>query len=178
MAEIATVARPYAEAVFELARQAGALDTWSDALALAASVAADDDMKHLADDPAFGKERFTELFLSVCADRISAEAGNFIRLLVDNGRIAILPEVALQYETLKAAATGEKDAVVTSAWPMTDTQTQELASSLQKKFGCKVNVTVEVDPGLIGGVIITVGDEVYDASVRGKLQEMAYTLNR
>ena len=178
MAEIATVARPYAEAVFDLARQAGALDSWSEALALAASVGNDAEMKRLADDPAFGKERFIELFLSVCGDRISAEVVNFIRLLVDNGRIAILPEVVIQYEALKANATGEKDAIVTSAWPLSDVQTQDLARSLQQKFGCKVNVTVEVEPDLIGGVIITIGDEVYDASVRGKLQEMAYTLNR
>ncbi len=178
MAEIATVARPYAEAVFELAQQADALASWSEALALAAAVGQDTEMTRLASDPAFSKEHFVKLFLDVCGDRMGADAANFIRLLAENGRIALLTEIAEQYEALKANASGIKDATVKTAWPLEPVQIEALKNSLERKLGCKINASVVIDQSLIGGVIITVGDEVYDASVRGKLQEMAYSLNR
>lgn len=178
MAEIATIARPYAEAVFSLAKQANALSSWSEQLALANAVAADPEMGRLAADPKVGAEQFSGLFLAVCGDRLGTETGNFIRLLVENGRIAVLPEVVVQFEVLKASEGGVLDAAVTSAFAMSAAQLAELSARLETRFKRKVHASVTVDPALIGGVIIAVGDEVYDASVRGKLQGMAYALTR
>lgn len=178
MAEIATIARPYAEAVFSLAKQLGALDAWSEQLALASAVAADPEMSRLAADPKVSAEQFGDLFLAVCGDRLGAEAGNFIKLLIENGRIGALPEVVAQFEALKASEGGVLDATVTSAFAMNETQLAELSARLETRFKRKINASVSVDPALIGGVIVAVGDEVYDASVRGKLQGMAYALTR
>ena len=178
MAEIATIARPYAEAVFSLAKQAGAQDAWSEQLALVSAVAADPEMSRLAADPRISAEQLGGLFLAVCADRLGAEAGNFIKLLIENGRLGVLPEVVTQFEALKASAGGVLDAAVTSAFAMSETQLAELSARLETRFKRKINASVSVDPALIGGVIVAVGDEVYDASVRGKLQGMAYALTR
>ncbi len=179
MAEIATIARPYAEAAFDIARESsGAIDAWSEQLALAARITADADMQRLASDPAFGRERYAALLLDVCGKNVTGPVANFLHLLVENGRIGVLAEVVAQFETLKAQASGIKDADVVSAWPLDETQVKALAERLRKRFGCTVNLSVQVDPALIGGVIVTVGDEVYDASVRGKLQDMAYALKR
>jgi len=114
----------------------------------------------------------------VCADKLGTEAGNFIKLLIENGRISVLPEVVTQFEALKASAGGVLDATVTSAFSMSETQLAELSARLESRFKRKINASVTVDPALIGGVIVAVGDEVYDASVRGKLQGMAYALSR
>ncbi|HUW27117.1 MAG TPA: F0F1 ATP synthase subunit delta [Sulfuriferula sp.] len=178
MAEIATIARPYAEAVFSLAKQAGALDAWSEQLTLANAVAADPEMSRLASDPRVSADQLGSLFLAVCGDGLGAEAGNFIRLLIENGRISVLPEVVAQFEALKASEGGVLDAAVTSAFAMSDTQLAELSARLESRFKRKIKAGVTVDPALIGGVIVAVGDEVYDASVRGKLQGMAYALTR
>ncbi len=178
MAEIATIARPYAEAVFSVSKQAGALDAWSEQLALANAVAADPEMSRLASDPRVSAEQLGGLFLAVCADKLGTETGNFIKLLIENGRISVLPEVVTQFEALKASAGGVLDATVTSAFSMSETQLAELSARLEIRFKRKINASVTVDPALIGGVIVAVGDEVYDASVRGKLQGMAYALSR
>lgn len=178
MAEIATIARPYAEALFSLAKQANTLTAWSEQLALANAVAADPEMSRLATDPKVSAAQFSELFLAVCGDRLGAEAGNFIRILVENGRISVLPEVVTQFEALKASEGGVLDAAVTSAFPMSATQLAELSARLEVRFKRKIHASVSVDPALIGGVIVAVGDEVYDASVRGKLQGMTYALTR
>lgn len=178
MAEIATIARPYACASFELAQQANAVETWSNQLKLVAMVAADPDMMRLNDEPEFGKDQFLALFIGVCGTLIGEEVRNLIHLLVENKRIFALQEIVSQFEALKTQSCSIKEAHVVSAWPLNTPQIDALVSKLNTRFACAVTVTVEVDSQLIGGVIITVGDEVYDASVRGKLQDMAYTLNR
>lgn len=178
MAEIATIARPYAEAVFRLAKESNALDSWSEQLAFAQLVAADSEMQRLSADPKVDGSQLGELFLNVSGSNLGAEAGNFIKLLIENGRISVLPEIAVQFETLKANEGGVLEADVTSAFTMSTEQIAELSARLEKKFNRKINATVTVDPTLIGGIIVAVGDEVYDASVRGKLQGMAYALKR
>lgn len=178
MAEIATIARPYAEAVFRLAKETGSLDSWSDQLAFAQLVAADGDMQRLSADPKVESNQLSELFLSVSGANLKAEAGNFIKLLITSGRLSILPEIVTQFETLKANEGGVLEAEVTSAFAMNAEQIAELSARLEKKFNRKINATVSIDPALIGGLIVSVGDEVYDASVRGKLQGMAYALKR
>lgn len=178
MAEIATIARPYAEAVFRLAKESSTLDSWSEQLAFAQMVAADSDMQRLAADPKVDGSQLGELFLSVSGNNLGAEAGNFVKLLIENGRISLLPEIVNQFETLKANEGGVLEADVTSAFTMSTAQIAELSARLEQKFNRKINATVTVDSALIGGIIVSVGDEVYDASVRGKLQGMAYALKR
>ncbi|BBP02487.1 F0F1 ATP synthase subunit delta [Sulfuriferula nivalis] len=178
MAEIATVARPYAEAVFRLAKEANAVNVWSDQLGYVQVVASDAEMQRLSNDPKVEAAQLVELFLGVLGKEVDASIANFITLLIENNRIDVLPEIVHQFEALKAKEGGVLDAQVTSAYPMTAEQIAELSVRLEKKFNRKVSATVSVDPALIGGMIVAVGDEVYDASVRGKLQGMAYALKR
>lgn len=178
MAEIATIARPYAEAVFRLAKESGTLDAWSEQLSLVQLVAADSDMQRLASDPEISGAQLSALFLSVCGSRLGNDAGNFISLLIDNGRLNTLPEIVEQYEALKAKQGGVLEAKVASAFAMNEEQIAALATRLEAKFHSKLSLTVEVDTALIGGIVVSVGDEVYDASVQGKLQNMAYALKR
>jgi len=178
MAEIATIARPYAEAVFRLAKETGSLVSWAEQLAFAQLVAADSEMQRLSVDPKVDGSQLSELFLSVSGNNLNPEAGNFVKLLIENGRISVLPEIVAQFESLKANEGGVLDANVTSAFAMSTEQIAELSARLEKKFNRKIHAAVTTDSALIGGIIVTVGDEVYDASVRGKLQGMAYALKR
>lgn len=178
MAEIATIARPYAEAVFRLAKEANALNAWSEQLEMAQMVASDVEMQRLLNDPTLEAKQLSELFLSVLDQKIDVQIANFITLLIENNRIVILSEIVHQFEVLKAKEGGVLEAQVTSAYTMTTEQIAELSARLESKFNRKINATVTVDLALIGGVVVAVGDEVYDASVRGKLQGMAYALKR
>ena len=166
MAEIATIARPYAEAVFRLAKEANALNAWSEQLEMAQMVASDVEMQRLLNDPTLEAKQLSELFLSVLNQKIDVQIANFITLLIDNNRIAILFEIVHQFEVLKAKEGGVLEAQVTSAYTMTTEQIAELSARLESKFNRKINATVTVDLALIGGVVVAVGDEVYDASVR------------
>lgn len=176
MAEFVTIARPYAEAIFKLAKGAGTLDVWSEQLQLAAMVAADPDMCRIVTDPRVDAKDVERIFLSVCGKKLDAEGVNLIRLLIENHRTLALPEISAQFERRRAEEGGALEAAVTSAFPLAGEALLALISGLERRFKRKISATVRVDPDLIGGVIIVAGDEVYDASVRGKLQSMAYAL--
>ncbi|MDA8327877.1 MAG: F0F1 ATP synthase subunit delta [Betaproteobacteria bacterium] len=178
MAEIATIARPYAEAVFSLAKETKSLPAWSSALALVQAVNVDPEMRRLATDPAFGKDKLIKLFLDVCGQQLGPDASRFLQVLIHANRLDALPEIIAQFEVLRACENGVKEASVVSAYPLDATQVAALTARLSSRFGGTIDVTQHVDPEIIGGLIITIGDEVYDASVRGKLQDMANTLNR
>lgn len=178
MSENITLARPYAEAAFRLAQDNKALQQWSGMLALAAAVAADPRVARLAVDPRVARARFTQLFLDICGKALSKEGANFIRVLQDNRRIGLLPQIARLFEARRAEAEGRIDAQVISAFAMTPEQTSKIAAALKKKFGREVSVTTSVDTALIGGMIIRAGDVVIDGSVRGKLLALASHLNR
>lgn len=175
MAENVTVARPYAEAAFELARSGGALAAWQSALERMAVAAADTRMVECIADPRVSPAALAELFLGV-AGELNAEQRNFAAVLVDNRRLAVLPEISKLFGELKNAQEGTRDAVVSSAFPLNDSQLANLVADLERKFGCKIKATVELAPQLIGGVRIALGDQVIDASVRGKLNAMAVSL--
>lgn len=175
MAENVTVARPYAEAAFALARTGGALDAWQTALERMASAAADAQMRACIADPRITPAALTELFLGVSGD-LSAEQRNFTSILVDNRRLDVLPEISALFGELKNAQEGSREAVVSSAFPIDDAQLANLVAGLESKFGCRIKATVELAPELIGGVRIALGDQVIDASVRGKLNAMAASL--
>ena len=171
MAELATIARPYAEALFRVA-QSGNLAAWSDLVSEMAAVAALPDVKSFASNPKIADQQVVETFLSLLKSKVSAEAKNFVGMLVENGRLTLLPEVGAQFHALKNAAQGAADAEITSAFELTDAQVNDLVATLEKKFGRKLNPSVKVDGSLIGGVRVAVGDEVLDTSVRAKLQQM------
>ena len=175
MAELATIARPYAEALFRVAKS-GNIAAWSDLVSEMAAVAALPDVKSFASNPKLSDKQVSDTFLSLLKSNVSAEAKNFVGMLVENGRLALLPEIGAQFHALKNASEGAADAEITSAFELTDAQVKDLVATLEKKFGRKLNPTVKVDNALIGGVRVTVGDEVLDTSVRAKLQNMYVAL--
>lgn len=176
MAEAVTIARPYAVAVFRLAKEKKALAQWSDMLGLAGAIAADAQIRTLIEDPNLTSSDIEKTFLKVCGDKLDASGVNLVKLLVEYDRLSLLPEIASMYEELKAQDEGTLDAEFTSAVKLDDAQVKTLVAQLQSKFGKKIEASVKVDPEIIGGIKIVVGDTVIDASVRGRLQELAYTL--
>lgn len=175
MAESQTIARPYAEAAFKLARELGALPAWSDALARLAAVARASGAAELIGNPALAAAQVAGV-IAETAGTLSPEQRNFVGLLAENERLTVLPEIAVQFEALRNAHEGVVDVQVASAYPLTDAQFADVVATLERKVGGKVKATVEVDPELIGGVSIRIGDEVTDLSVRGKLQQLAGAL--
>jgi len=175
MAENTTIARPYAEAAFELAKAAGALASWQEALDRLAAASQDPAMRECINDPRLAAATLAELFAAV-AGELTPEQSNFLHILVDNRRLDVLPEISALFAELKNAAEGTREALVTSAFPLSDMQLEQLVAALERKFGGKIKANVEVDSALIGGVRIALGDQVIDASVRGKLNAMAVSL--
>lgn len=175
MAEVATIARPYAEAVFSLADSAGTLTQWSATLGKLAAVAADGEVQRLIGDPKVSGRQLVDLLLSVAGDA-GAEARNFVSALVENKRVAALPSVRDIFETLKNEREGTVDTLIETAFPLDDGQLASLVADLEQRFKRKIRPQVTVDRELIGGVRVTVGDEVIDGSVRGKLAAIAIAL--
>lgn len=176
MAEPVTIARPYAEAVFKLAREKNALAKWSDALSGLDTVVGDARVQAIINDPNVSAQQLEGLVLGVLGNTLEGEARNFIQILVQNGRLETVPHIRELYENLKREHEGVLDAKVISALPISDDQVKTLIATLEKKFNRKITTQVEVDPQLIGGVKIVVGDKVIDATVRGRLDAMAAAL--
>ena len=175
MAENVTIARPYADAAFELARGAGALGPWSEALDRLAAVAADSSMQACFKDPKISTDQLNTLVKEVSGD-LTAEQQNFVRVLVENERLQVLPEIRDLFVALKNEHEGVLEAEIASAFPLDDAALAALKADLEARFKAAINVKVILAPELIGGVRIAVGDEVIDASVRGKLANMAAAL--
>jgi F-type H+-transporting ATPase subunit delta len=176
MAEAVTIARPYAVAVFRLAKEKNALARWSETLAFMTAVASDAQMQALDDDPRVSAAEVGRVFIAVGGDKLDTQAINLVKLLVEYGRLNLLPEIARLFEEFKAAEEGVVEAEIVAAAKPDDAQVKALVSQLEARFKRRVEAQVNVDPEIIGGVKIVVGDTVIDASVRGRLQEMAYTL--
>jgi F-type H+-transporting ATPase subunit delta len=176
MAEFATIARPYAEALFRVAKN-GNIAAWSDLVSQMAQVATYPEVRALAQNPLVSDEQLADTFVAALGPTsVTAEAKNLISVLVDNDRLALLPEIAEQFHVLKNADAGSADVQIESAFALTDAQLKDLVVSLEKKFGRKLNPTVSINEALIGGVCVTVGDEVFDTSVRAKLQQLQAAL--
>lgn len=178
MAELVTMARPYAEAVFELAKQESQLAQWSGTLKLAAAVAQDEGMKTALSNPRVPHAQKLDLLLSTAGSGMGEEGKNFLRLLLGNGRAELLPEISSLFDELKEREEGVVEASVASAFPLTDGQLKALVAKLQVRFKREIVARVTVDPELIGGAVVRVGDEVLDGSVRGKLEAMAAALTK
>lgn len=175
MAELATVARPYAEALFRVAQQ-GDLNSWSSLIEELGQIGANPDVQAFASNPNVTDEQLADTIASLVKSPLNAEAKNFISMLAQNGRIVLLPEIAAQFRELKNAREGAADAQIYSAFEVSADQLAQLVSTLEKKFGRKLNPTVTVEPTLIGGVRVVVGDEVLDTSVSARLQQMYVAL--
>jgi F-type H+-transporting ATPase subunit delta len=176
MAEPITVARPYAEAAYALARDANALPVWAEMLRVATAVAADPQVGTALDNPKFATAEKETLFLSICGDQLDSNGRNFIRVLIEADRIGLLPEIRTLFQALKDQADGVARALIISAFALDDTQLSALRKGLERRFGKKIETTVSVDRALIGGAKIIVGDTVIDASVQSELQAMANEL--
>jgi F-type H+-transporting ATPase subunit delta len=178
MAGTSSLARPYARAVFEFAREAKDYESWSEALAFLGAVFSDESMQDLITNPRVESGRLEKLFDDLCGDRVPEGGRNLVRLMMENDRLPLMPDVAAQYEVLRAEAEGTVDAEVRSAKPMSDEQKTQLSKALEKRLGRKVNLTVHEDDSLLGGAIIHAGDLVIDGSAKGRLEKLASALQR
>jgi len=177
MAEISTIARPYAVAAFNLGKEQNALAKWSEMLGLAAAVASDAQMQAFIQDPKVISSELQNTFLKVCGDQLNEHGQNLIKVLVEYNRMDILPAITSAFEELKAQDEGVLDAQIIAAAKPSAAEVKDLVKRLEIKFGKKIDAKVSVDSELIGGIKIIVGDTVIDASVKGQLQSLAYTLS-
>lgn len=176
MSELSTLARPYAEAVFRLAQGENDLAGWSLRVQSLALIVSDAQAARLIADPAVSTDRVADLIIEVAGNDLGERGGNFVKVLAENDRLSLLPEISAQFETLKANAEGTLEATITSAQALTQAQIDDLVAGLKTKFSRAVNVQVAVDPELIGGAVIAIGDQVIDGSVKGRLQRMSSAL--
>ena len=176
MAQTVTIARPYAEAAFRLAREKNTLDRWSQMLRLLDIVVQDERIARCIGDPNVSGRQLESLVLGVCGEQLDGPGRNFVQVLVQNDRLSVVPEIRALFEDLKREHEGILEAQITSAFVINDEQKSQLVRRLESKYQRKVSAQVSVDPQLIGGVKIVVGDKVLDATVRGKLAAMAAAL--
>ncbi|HUL67710.1 MAG TPA: F0F1 ATP synthase subunit delta [Burkholderiaceae bacterium] len=176
MAELSTIARPYAQALFQSARADGTMPAWLEIADELASVMAHPRVTEVVADPKLGAPQIFELLSGLMKTKLTPGAENFLRTLIDNGRLAAMPEVARQLHALKNAADGVADCLIESAFPLDDAQVKELVGALAKRFGLELKPEVKVNPDLIGGVRVAVGDHILDTSVRSRLQAMKAAL--
>lgn len=176
MAENLTIARPYADAAFKLASAGNALGAWALALDRMAAVASDDQMQECISNPRLTAGQLKQLFLDVVDGNLTVDQQNFVQVLVDYERLAVLPEIRDLFVQQKNSAEGSRDALVESAFPIDNVALSQLVLDLEARFKCKIQASVSIQPELIGGVRIAVGDQVIDASVRGKLASLAASL--
>ena len=177
MAELATIARPYAEALFKAcvdkAADLNSTVAWVEELA---AIAANPQLRQLADNPNVSSDQVFDLMTGVAKSALPEAARNFLRVILENGRLDVLPEVAVQFRSLVNRQNGSSDAVVYSAFPLDAEALAELSTTLEKRFGRKLNLSVQLDESLIGGVRVAVGDEVLDTSVKARLEQMKAAL--
>jgi F-type H+-transporting ATPase subunit delta len=174
MAELATIARPYAEALFKAtSKDLKGAAVWVDALS---AVAQNAQLQQFADSPKASTDQVFDLIAGVVKVDLPDAAKNFLRTVIENGRLNALPEMATQFRALKNAQTGSFDAVVHSAFPMDAAALADLAVILEKQFKRKLNLSVVLQPELIGGIRVVVGDEVLDTSVKARLEQMKVAL--
>ncbi len=178
MADIRTVARPYARAIFEIAHGRGQLDAWSEQLAILAAVAEDASMQPILDDPTVAQGRKADLILEILEGRADSAMAELVRVLAENDRLEAFSSIRDLYEGLRAEAQRTLTARVVTAQPVTSEQQTAIAEALQKRLGREVQLEVAIDGDLIGGAIIEAGDLVIDGSVRGRLENLASTVSR
>ena len=173
MAELTTLARPYAKAVFADANENGALDTWTTVLGLLSACVAEPKVKQYLANPSLTSQQHAQTVIEVCGDQLNEAAKNLVVVLAENKRLELLPEVLKLFEELKAQLQNTVDVVVTSAYPLSEVQNQQLEKALKAKLNRDVRMSSTVDESIIGGAIIRAGDLVIDGSLTGKLSKLA-----
>ena len=174
MAELATIARPYADALYKASSSdLAGTSVWLDELA---AISSNLQLLQYANDPKVTTDQVFTLITGVAKSALSDAAKNFLRTVIENGRLSALPDVAAQFRTLKNVQGGTSDAVVYSAFPIDAAALADVSSALEKRFGRKLNVSVQLEPALIGGIRVVVGDEVLDTSVKARLEQMKVAL--
>jgi F-type H+-transporting ATPase subunit delta len=176
MAERTTIARPYADAAFEHARDARALPQWSEMLRFTEALVADARVADALGSPKLTGEAKASLLISLAGERLSPAMRNFLHILVDADRIMLIPEIRTLFDKLRDEAEGVAKATIESAIALSDEQARTLTAALEQRFGKRIEATVRLNPALIGGARITVGDTVIDGSVQAKLDAMAQAL--
>ena len=175
MAELATIARPYAEALFKATPEAEQ-SAWVAQVAAVAQVAGDAAVQSFADNPRVTQDQVFSVVTEAAKVALAPVVANFLRTVLENGRLAALPLMAEQFQALVQARQGVSEARIVSAFPISDAQVADIVGPLEKRFGRKLEAKVEVDAGLIGGVRVVVGDEVLDTSVKARLERMKSAL--
>jgi len=175
MAELATIARPYAEALFKAAPEAEQ-SAWVEQMSALAQVASDAELRSFADNPRVTQDQVFDVITKAAKVALAPAVANFLRTVLDNGRLAALPLMAQQFQTHVSAHQGVSEALIVSAFPINADQVADIQGSLEKRFGRKLKTSVEVDPELIGGVRVVAGDEVLDTSVKARLERMKSAL--
>jgi len=178
MAEKTTIARPYAQAAFDLSQAAGDLKSWSGMLQLVAMVTEDSTMKALIGNPGVQRDRLVGLIIDICGDNLNGAGKNFLRVLGENKRLNVLTEIAALYEQQRAEVEKTVDAQVVSAFALSDAQIVQFSEVLKKRLGRDVNLVAKVDASIIGGAIVQAGDLVIDGSITGQLNKLSHALLR
>ncbi|MDF1581918.1 MAG: F0F1 ATP synthase subunit delta [Methyloprofundus sp.] len=173
MSELATLARPYAEAAFKRAKETGNSQEWSDALAFLSVAIQDTDLSAIINNPKVSEDRLVQLMQDICQDKVKNESFNFLKLLIENSRLYLAPQIAELFESYKAEDEGYVDVDVITAYALTKAEEQSFASSLKVKLNKEVNIHASVDSSLIGGFLVRAGDSVIDGSISGQLQQLA-----
>ena len=178
MAEKNTIARPYAQAAFEIAQADNDLQGWSDMLKLLASVVSDDLMQSVISNASIEIDKVVDILLGVCGDQLNDKGKNFVKVLAESRRLTVLPEIAALYEAQRAEAEKTIEAEVASAFPLSEAQQQQIAAALKKRLGREVNLVARTDESIVGGAIVRAGDLVIDGSITGQLDKLAANLMR
>ena len=176
MAELATLARPYAEAAFKRAKPTNTSQAWSESLQFLSVVALDHDVNTIVDNPRVDRDRVLQLLLDICQDHVHEEAKNLLKILLENNRLCLLPQISVLFEALKADDEGYVNVELYTAYSLTKAEQNKYCAMLEKQLHKKVNAVVLVDKSLIGGIIAKAGDKVLDGSIRGQINQLAKRL--
>lgn len=177
MAELTTLARPYAKAAFEVALENNTLTEWSGMLGLTAAVAGNESIAAMLISPSLSTEQVGKSFIDVCGDELNEKGQNFVRLLAENKRLVLLPQIAEQFEVLKANQEKSLDVDITTAYEVSSEISEKLVAALKQRLQREVRLATHIDKSLLGGAVIRAGDTVIDSSVRGKLSKLAESMN-
>ena len=176
MAEARTLARPYAQAVFNKASEDDSFEQWSEALNFLKVVTENQSMKRIIGNPDIQQEQVISVYQDIAKDSLDEKGINFLKVTAENGRLELIPEIADFYEEMQAERSGSIDALVISAFAVSAAQKKTIAEALKKKFSCEVTIKTETDKSLIGGIIIRAGDVVIDGSVKTELEKITHAL--
>lgn len=178
MAELSTIARPYAQGVFAAAEAAGNLQHWSDMLASAAEAAQVESVAPLLNTSLVNRTELADLFIEICGESLDDQGRNLIRLLADNRRLGLLPQIRERFDLLRAEAEGTINATMIAAQEVDQATQDQVAKALGQRLNRKVALSTETDPSLLGGAVIRAGDLVIDGSARGRLERLADAMSR